>query len=86
MNKPVQGGQQHKERCSCRSAVRIKCLSGEGCLLLAQKEEKEWRGGKMGFVTGLLGRYVMFTVAVFVVGGVMGWFFDEKRDAGVRDG
>ena len=40
----------------------------------------------MGFVMGLLGRYVMFTVAVFVVGGVMGWFFDEKRDAEVRDG
>ncbi len=39
----------------------------------------------MGFVTGLLGRYAMFTVAVFVVGGIMGWFFDEKRDTEVRD-
>ena len=52
--------------------------------MLAQKEIKEWRGGKMGFVTGLLGRYAMFTVAVFVVGGIMG-FFDEKRDTEVRD-
>ncbi len=43
--------------------------------MLAQEEIKEWRGEKMGFVTGLLGRYVMFTTAVFVVGGVMGWFF-----------
>ncbi len=40
----------------------------------------------MGFLMGLLGRYVMFTVSVFVAGGVMGWFFDEKRDAEVRDG
>ena len=46
--------------------------------MLAQEEIKEWRGGKMGFVMGLLGRYVMFTVAVFVVGGVMGWFFDGE--------
>ncbi len=53
--------------------------------MLAQKEIKEWKGGKMGFVTGLLGRYAMFTVAVFVVGGIMGWFFDEKRDTEVRD-
>lgn len=37
-----------------------------------------WRGGKMGFVMGLLGRYVMFTAAVFVVGGVMGWVFDGE--------
>lgn len=29
----------------------------------------------MGFVMGLLGRYVMFTAAVFVVGGVMGVVF-----------
>lgn len=33
----------------------------------------------MGFVMGLLGRYVMFTVAVFAAGGVMGWFFDEEE-------
>ncbi len=32
----------------------------------------------MGFVMGLLGRYVMFTAVVFVVGGVMGWFFDGE--------
>lgn len=47
--------------------------------MLAQKEIKEWRGGKMGFVMGLLGRYAMFTTAVFVVGGVMGWFFDGEE-------
>ena len=32
----------------------------------------------MDFVMGLLGRYVMFTAAVFVVGGVMGWIFDGE--------
>ena len=47
--------------------------------MLAQKEEKEWRGEKMGFVMRLLGRYVMFTVSVFVVGGVMRWFFDGEE-------
>ncbi len=35
----------------------------------------------MGFVMGLLGRYVMLTVAVFVVGGIMGWFFDGESEA-----
>ena len=40
----------------------------------------------MGFVMGLLGRYVMFTVSVFVAGGGMGGFFYEKRDAEGRDG
>ena len=44
----------------------------------------EWRGRGMGFVMGLLGRYVMFTVAVFVAGGVMGYFFDGKREAEVQ--
>ena len=39
---------------------------------LAQEQIKEWRDGKMGFVMRLLGRYVMFTVAAFVHGGVMG--------------
>ena len=34
----------------------------------------------MGFIMGLLGRYVMFTAAVFVVGGCMGWFFDTRSD------
>ena len=34
----------------------------------------------MGFVMGLLGRYVMFTAAVFVVGGVMGGFFVTGRE------
>ncbi len=32
----------------------------------------------MGFVMGLLGRYAMFTAAVFVAGGIMGWFFDGE--------
>ena len=32
----------------------------------------------MGFVMGLLGRYVMFTAVVFAAGGVMGWFFDGE--------
>lgn len=39
----------------------------------------EWSGRDMGFVMGLLGRYVMFTVAVFATGGVMGCFFDEEE-------
>lgn len=34
----------------------------------------------MGFVMGLLGRYAMFTVAVFVVGGVMGGFFNGESE------
>ena len=38
MSKPGQGGQLHKKRCSCRSAVRIKCPSGTDVLLLAQAE------------------------------------------------
>lgn len=33
----------------------------------------------MGFVMGLLVRYVIYMVAVFVVGGVMGWFFEEEE-------
>lgn len=33
----------------------------------------------MDFVMGLLGRYVMFTAAVFVAGGVMEWFFDGEE-------
>ena len=52
--------------------------------MLTQEEIREWRGGKMGFVMGLLGRYVMFTVAVFVDGRVMGWFFDGKSEAEVQ--
>jgi hypothetical protein len=31
----------------------------------------------MGFVMGLLGKYVMLA-AVFVAGGIMGWFFDGE--------
>ncbi len=38
----------------------------------------------MGFVMGLLERYVMFTVAVFAAGGVMSYFFDGKREAEVQ--
>lgn len=30
----------------------------------------------MGFVMGVLVRYVIFTVAIFMVGGIMGYFFD----------
>ncbi len=48
--------------------------------MLAQKEIKEWRGEKMGFVTGLVGRYMIFTAVAFVVGGVMGWFLDTRSD------
>ncbi len=33
----------------------------------------------MGFVMGLLVRYIIFTVATFMVGGGMGWFFDGKK-------
>lgn len=39
----------------------------------------EWRGGSMGFVMGLLVGYVIFTVAIFMIGGVMVCFFDEKE-------
>lgn len=35
----------------------------------------EWRGGSMGFVMGLLVGYVIFTVAIFMIGGVMVCFF-----------
>ena len=35
----------------------------------------------MGFVMGLLGRYVMFTATVFVAGGGMGGFFDGESEA-----
>lgn len=32
----------------------------------------------MGFVMGLLVRYVIFTVATFMVGGIMGHFLTGK--------
>lgn len=34
----------------------------------------------MGFVMGLLVRYVIFTVAIFMIGGVMGYFFDGESE------
>lgn len=40
----------------------------------------EWRGGGMGFVMGLLARYVIFTIAILVVGGVMSYFFDGNGE------
>lgn len=51
-----------------------------GCFIVGTGREMiEWSGRDMGFVMGLLGRYVMFTVAVFATGGVMGCFFDEEE-------
>ncbi len=58
---------------------------GDGCFVVSTGREMiEWRGRDMGFVMGLMGRYVMFTVAVFAAGGVMGWFFDGKSEAEVQ--
>lgn len=48
--------------------------------MLVQKEIKGWRGRGMGFVMGLLGRYVIFTAAIFMVGGIMGYFFDGESE------
>lgn len=38
----------------------------------------------MYFVMGLLVRYVIFTVAAFMVGGIIGYFFDGKSEAEVQ--
>lgn len=34
----------------------------------------------MGFVMGLLVRYVIFMVVTFMVGGIMGYFFDGESE------
>lgn len=44
----------------------------------------EWRGRDMGFVIGLLVSYVIFTAATFMVGGIIGYFFDGKNEAEVQ--
>lgn len=52
----------------------------DGCFIVGTGREMiEWRGRDMGFVMGLLVRYVIFTAATFMAGGVMGWFFNEKE-------
>lgn len=53
---------------------------GDGCFIVGTgREVIEWRGRDMGFEMGLLVRYVIFTVATFLIGGVMVCFFDEKE-------
>lgn len=53
---------------------------GDGCFIVGTGREMiEWRGRDMGFVMGLLVRYAIFTVATFMVSGVMVCFFDEKE-------
>lgn len=47
---------------------------GTPSMIGAGREMIEWRGRDMGFVMGLLVRYVIFTVATFMVGGIMGYF------------
>lgn len=50
---------------------------GDGCFIVGTGRGMiEWRGRDMGFVMGVLVRYVIFTVAIFMVGGIMGYFFD----------
>lgn len=47
----------------------------DGCFIVGTGREMiEWRGGDMGFVMGLSVRYVIFTAATFMVGGIMGYF------------
>lgn len=38
----------------------------------------------MGFVMGLLGRYIIFMAAIFLIGGVMGYFFEGEHNNGNR--
>lgn len=58
---------------------------GDGCFIVGTGREMiEWRGRDMGFVMGLLVRYVIFTVATFMVGGIIGYFFDGKSEAEVQ--
>lgn len=52
---------------------------GDGCFIVGTgNRAKEWRGGSMYFVMGLLRRYVVFTVVIFMVGGIMGYFFEGE--------
>ncbi len=58
---------------------------GDGCFIVgAGREMIEWRGRKMGFVMGLLGRYIIFMAAIFLIGGVMGYFFEGEHNNGNR--
>ncbi len=68
MSKLGQGGQQHKKRCSCRSAVRIKCLSGDGCFIVGAEREKGMERWKDGFCNGVIGE-----VCDVYGGGFCGW-------------
>lgn len=60
MSKPGQGGQLHKKRCSCRSAVRIKCLSGDGCFIVGAERDKGMERWKDGFCNGVIGEIYYF--------------------------
>lgn len=68
MSKPGQGGQLHKKRCSCRSAVRIKCLSGDGCFIVGAGRDKGMERWKDGFCNGVIGK-----VCDVYGGGFCGW-------------
>ena len=52
---------------------------GDGCFIVGTGREMiEWRGRDMGFVMGLLVRYAIFTVATFMVGGIIGYVLMER--------
>lgn len=52
---------------------------GDGYFIIGTgKGMIEWRGGDMRFVMGLLVRYVIFTATIFMVGGIMGYFFEGE--------
>ncbi len=58
-----------------------KMPDGDGCFIVGTGREMiEWRGRDMGFVMGLLVRYVIFTAAIFMVGEIMGYFFDGESE------
>lgn len=52
---------------------------GDGCFIVGTgRGMMEWRGGGMGFVMGLLVRYIIFTATIFMIGGIMGYFLTGK--------
>ena len=69
MSKPGQGWQENKERCSCRSAVRIKCLSGDGCFIVGAERDKGMERWKDGFCNGVIGE-----ICDVYGGGFCGWW------------
>lgn len=68
-----------------RLVASIKVISADRYFILGiGREMIEWRGRNMGFVMELLVRYVIFTVETFMVGGIIGYFFDGKSEAEVQ--